>query len=287
MDKPPQLCALLKQYADRASLDSFVWNLFEQGLVEASSKQKWAMTALGQLGGDQVALKLTPLVRKWPGESQHQRSVTGLDCLRAIGSDTALMQLNGVAQKVKFKGIKQKVQEFMEEIAKQKGLTRSQLEDRIVPDCDLDERGSRTFDFGPRKFFFTLSSDMKPLVRDEDKKLLKDLPKLGAKDDKSKAEEAVADWKLLKGQLWEVLKIQVGRLEQAMVTGRSTRVPSAASHVPAWGRAPARCRPKSAPSKCGLPGTKWKGGSHFSLRESTMPSCNTIGCCAWSRCPLH
>jgi hypothetical protein len=131
------------------------------------------------------------------------------------------MQLNGVAQKVKFKGIKQKAQEFMEEIAKQKGLTRSQLEDRIVPDCDLDERGSRTFDFGPRKFFFTLGGDMKPLVRDEDKKLLKDLPKPGAKDDKVKAEEAVAEWKLLKAQLREVLKVQAGRLEQAMVTGRS------------------------------------------------------------------
>ena len=220
LDKLPKLFDDLKQHADRASLDAFVWNLFEQWLVEANSKHKWAMLALGYLGGDQVALKLTPLVRKWPGESQHQRSVTGLDCLRAIGTDTALMQLNGLAQKVKFKGIKQKAQEYMEQIAQQKGLTRAQLEDRIVPDCDLDERGSRTFDFGPRKFFFQLGSDMKPLVRDEDKKLLKDLPKPGAKDDPVKAEEAVAEWKLLKAQLREVLKLQAGRLEQAMVTGR-------------------------------------------------------------------
>jgi predicted DNA-binding WGR domain protein len=220
LTEPPNVCELLKQQADRASLDAFVWNLFEQWAVEANSKQKWAMTAMGLLGGDQVALKLTPLLRKWPGESQHQRAVTGLECLRAIGSDTALMQLNGIAQKVPFKGIKQKAQEFMEEIAKQKGLTRAQLEDRIVPDCDLDGRGSRTFDFGPRRFMFTLSSDMKPIVRDEEKKLLKDLPKPNSKDDSVKAEQAVAEWKLLKAQLREVLKIQVGRLEQAMVTGR-------------------------------------------------------------------
>lgn len=220
LTEPPKVCELLKQHADRASLDAFVWNLFEQWSVEANSKQKWAMTALGLLGGDQVALKLTPLLRKWPGESQHQRAVTGLECLRAIGSDTALMQLNGIAQKVPFKGIKQKAQEFMEEIAKQKGLTRAQLEDRIVPDCDLDERGSRTFDFGPRRFMFTLSNDMKPIVRDEEKKLLKDLPKPNSKDDTVKADQAVAEWKVLKAQLREVLKIQVGRLEQAMVTGR-------------------------------------------------------------------
>ena len=175
---------------------------------------------MGHPSQDPIALKLTPLVRKWPGESQHQRAVTGLECLRAIGSDTALMQLNGIAQKLKFKGLKTKAQEFMEEIARDKGLTRSQLEDRIVPDCDLNERGSRVFDFGPRKFFFSLDSEMKPVVRDEAKKILKDLPKPNSKDYEALANEAVAEWKLLKAQLREVLKVQVGRLEQAMVTCR-------------------------------------------------------------------
>ena len=46
------------------------------------------------------------MVRAWPGESQHQRAVLGLECLRAIGTDVALMQLNGIAQKLSFKGLK-------------------------------------------------------------------------------------------------------------------------------------------------------------------------------------
>ena len=39
------------------------------------------MPALGLLGGDTSAIKLAPLIRAWPGESQHQRAVLGLDVL--------------------------------------------------------------------------------------------------------------------------------------------------------------------------------------------------------------
>jgi predicted DNA-binding WGR domain protein len=221
LGSPPPLAAALKQQADRAALDAFAWKLFEQWLAEgAPSKEKWAFLALGHLGGDAVALKLTPLVRAWPGESQHQRAVTGLECLRAIGTDTALMQLNGIAQKLKFQGLKNKAKEFMEAIAKDKGLSRDQLEDRIVPDLGLDQRGTRVFDFGPRRFEVVLGPDLKPLVRDDERKLRDDLPKPGTKDDAGKANAAVAEWKVLKKALREAVKVQAFRLEQAMVVGR-------------------------------------------------------------------
>lgn len=215
------LFVALKQHANRDSLDAFGWRLFELWTEQgAPSKEKWAMQAIGFLGNDNSALKLTPMIRTWPGESQHRRAVVGLECLRAIGSDTALMQLNGISQKVKFQGIKKQARAFMEAIAKGRGMTREQLEDRVVPDLDLNERGTREFDFGTRTFTFVLPSDMKPAVKDEDGKIRKDLPKPAAKDDKDKAEAAVADWKLLKKQFRETIKIQVPRLEQSMVTGR-------------------------------------------------------------------
>jgi hypothetical protein len=109
----------------------------------------------------------------------------------------------------------------MEDIAKDRNMTREELEDRIVPDCDLDERGTRIFDFGSRKFTFVLGQDMKPMIRDEDKQRRPDLPKPNSKDDPELAEAAVAEWKLLKKQISEAAKIQNARLEQAMVTGRS------------------------------------------------------------------
>jgi predicted DNA-binding WGR domain protein len=222
--KPPALLTALRQHADRASLDTFAWSLFERWLQEgAPSKERWAMGAIGFLGGDPSVLKITPLIRAWPGESQHQRAVFGLECLRAVGTDTALMQLNGIAQKLKFKALKTRAMECMTAIAEERKMTREELEDCIVPDCDLDERGRRVFDFGPRQFTFVLSTDMKPMIRDDTGKMRDDLPKPGSKDDAAKAAEAVAAWKLLKKQIRDVAKIQVTRLEQAMVTGRRWR----------------------------------------------------------------
>jgi hypothetical protein len=121
---------------------------------------------------------------------------------------------------VKFKGIKQRAQECMEAIAQDRNMTREQLEDRIVPDCELDERGSCILDFGVRQFQVVLGADLKPMVKDGEGKLKSNLPSPGTKDDPEKAEAATNTWKLLKKQVTEVIKIQTLRLEQAMVMGR-------------------------------------------------------------------
>lgn len=222
----PVLLGDVKTYADPASLEAFVWRLFELWLAEgAPAKDKWAFLAVGCLGGDRCALKVTPLIRAWPGESQHARAVLGLEVLRAIGSETALMQLNGIAQKIPFKGLKAKAAECMEAIAADKGLTRAELEDRCVPDCGLDENGRRVFDFGPRQFCFAFGPDLKPMVRDDKGGLKDNLPAPTAKDDAALAGNSVDEWKLLKKQVREVAKVQAFRLEQAMVTGRRWSVP--------------------------------------------------------------
>jgi len=222
LDRPAHpLIAGLKENANLDALGTFAWALFEQWLKDGgAAKEKWALIAVGLLGNDNSVLKLAPLIRKWPGESQHQRAALGLSCLRAIGTDTALMQINGIAQKLQYQALKAKAKEMMEAIAQARNLSREQLEDRIVPDCDLDERGGRVFDFGPRQFRFVLTPEMKPMVRDGSGKLQANLPKPGVKDDAGLAEQAVADWNLLKKQVHEVVKIQAVRLEQAMVTGR-------------------------------------------------------------------
>lgn len=225
LEESSTLLKNLKEHAESTSLDNFVWKLFELWIsLGASNKDKWAFTALGKLGGDRIALKLTPMIKVWPGESQHQRAVLGLEILKAIGSDTALMQLNGIAQKVKFKGLKEMANTFMESIAKKKGLRKSELEDRVVPDCGLDENGKREFDFGARKFQFVLGPDLKPMVKDEEGKIKDDLPKPNSKDDSDLANASVEEWKLMKKQIREIGKIQAQRMSQTMVTGRRWKV---------------------------------------------------------------
>jgi hypothetical protein len=108
----------------------------------------------------------------------------------------------------------------MEAIATDRRMSRDQLEDRIVPDCGLDELGSKVFDFGDRQFRLALADNLKPMMKDADHKLKTDLPKPNSRDDADKAAAAIADWKLLKKQLAEVVKIQTLRLEQVMVNDR-------------------------------------------------------------------
>jgi predicted DNA-binding WGR domain protein len=218
---PHPLLLALRCYATPESLDGFSWTLFQRWLTEgAPAKEKWALSGVGIFGGDESAMRLAALVREWPGVGKHQTAVLGLECLRSIGTDTALQLISGIAQRVKFQAIKQRAQECMEAIAADLRLTRAQLEDRVVPDCGLDERGSRVFDFGPRQFRLVLSPELKPMVVDSENHRKPDLPKPNNKDDAEKAKDAIAAWKLVKKQVADVAKIQAWRLEQALVTQR-------------------------------------------------------------------
>ncbi len=221
LEGPHPLVKALKQNVPAPVRDRFAWGLFELWQNRgASSKEKWAMLSLGLLGGDGTALQLAPYIRKWPGESQHQRAVVGLNCLRAIGSDTALMQINSIGQKAQYNAIKQAARKAIDVIAAERGMTKDQLDDRIIPDCGLDDDGRRIFDFGARKFTFALDSDLKPQIRDEAGKLKSNLPKPIKTDDTQLAEQAVLEWKLIKKQVREVAKVQSGRLEQALLGKR-------------------------------------------------------------------
>lgn len=206
---------------DRASLEDFSWALFnEWQMGGASSKENWGMQQLGILGGDEVARKLTPLIRVWPGESLQARAVSGLDILARIGTDLALMHLNGVAQKIKFKGLQEKAREKMDEVAQNRGLTADELADRLVPDLDLDPDGSRTLDFGARQFRVSFDEALKPVVVDGSGKTLSDLPKANKADDPAKAKEADGVWKTLKKDIKAIAQNQIVRLELAMCSQR-------------------------------------------------------------------
>ncbi|MDI1442980.1 DUF4132 domain-containing protein [Polyangium sp. 6x1] len=212
---------------DPASLEEFSWAIFnEWQRAGGPSKEAWGFQQLALLGGDNVARKLTPLIRAWPGENLQARAVSGLDILARIGSDLALMHLNGVAQKVKFKGLQEKAREKMDEVAQNRGLSADELADRLVPDLDLDADGSRTLDFGPRQFRVGFDEALKPFVVDGSGKNLSDLPKPNKSDDAAKAKEADATWKTLKKDVKAIAQNQITRLELAMCAERRWEVNS-------------------------------------------------------------
>lgn len=211
----------IKQLCEPNSLADFAWDLFNAWLLSGGpSKESWAFNALGILGTDETARMLTPLIRSWPGEAQHQRAVNGLEILNQIGSDVALMLLNGIAQKIKFKGLQDKAREKIAEIAEARELTVEELEDRIAPTLGLDETGSLTLDFGNRHFLISFDESLKPFVRDSDGNRLKDLPKPKQTDDSERATEATNRYKALKKDARTVASQQILRLELAMCQRR-------------------------------------------------------------------
>ncbi|WP_285580003.1 DUF4132 domain-containing protein [Actinoallomurus iriomotensis] len=224
MSKPDEVYAgvgLVKDACDAGSLAAFGWALFEEWQRgDAPAKDGWALTQLGWFGDDDTVRRLTPLIRKWPGEGGHAKAVAGLDVLAAIGTDVALMHLYGIAQKVKFKGLKARAQEKIEEVAYRLGLTAEQLGDRLVPDFGLDSDGGLVLDYGPRRFVVGFDEQLRPYVADEGGSRRKALPKPGARDDQELAPAAYQRFTALKKDVRTVAAGQIRRLESAMVARR-------------------------------------------------------------------
>ena len=211
----------LKALCTPTSLSAFAWDLCEAWLQNgAPAKEGWAFQALGILGDDDTARRLAARIREWPGESAHQRAVSGLDLLVAIGTDAALMHLNGIAGKVKFKGLQERAREKIAALAEARGLTSEELADRLVPDLGLDEDGTLTLDFGPRQFRIGFDESLKPFVRDSAGARLKDLPKPIRTDDAALAGAATERYKLLKKDAKAIASLQVMRMELAMTARR-------------------------------------------------------------------
>jgi hypothetical protein len=213
--------ALVKEACDSRSLADFGWALFQRWQAAGyPSKESWVMDALGLLGDDDTVRRLTPLIRAWPGEGGHSRAVAGLDLLASIGSEVALMHLHGIAEKVKFSGLKNRARQKMDEVAAELGLTPQELADRLVPDFGLSADGSLTLDYGRRQFVVGFDEQLKPYVADAAGKRLKNLPKPGVNDDPELAPAAYQRFAGLKKDVRAVAADNIRRLEQAMVNRR-------------------------------------------------------------------
>ncbi len=221
LDQPYAGLTEVKAACNSDSLARFAWGLFEAWHeAGAPKKEVWAFHALAHLGDDDVARRLAGLIRDWPGQAAHARAVIGLEILAAIGSDVALMQLDRLANKVKFKGLKEKAAEKVAQIALARGLTTDELADRLVPDLGLDPNGTAELSFGPRRFFVTFDEQLRPWVRDEEGHRLPQLPPPTASDDPTLAATAQERFQLLQREVDSMIAQQVRRLEQAMCERR-------------------------------------------------------------------
>ena len=211
----------IRRHAPSGLFDVFVWDVFTRWQsAGAPQKERWCIWSVGMLGSQEVVFQLLPWMYRWRESGNHHQAFWGLDCFLALGSDVALMKVHEISQNQKLKSLRAKALELIVKIAQSRGLSKEQLEDRIVPSCGLDENGARVFDFGSRKFFFVMGAGLKPSVRDEDNKVKPDLPEPTQRDNLELAKQEIAQWKELKKNIKTVAKVQATKLEQALVTGR-------------------------------------------------------------------
>jgi predicted DNA-binding WGR domain protein len=211
----------LKPLLDPASAEEFAWELFSAWLASgAPAKEKWAFWAVGHLGGNESARRLAPMITAWPFEGGFARAELGLDVLCTIATDVALMHLYAMSQKLKSKPLQERAQKRMHEIAERRGLSPEELADRLVPDLELGQAGERTFDFGARRFTLSFDELLRPVVVNQEGKLIADLPKPNQKDDPEKAAQAQKDFKALKKDAKAIAAIQIDRLQRAMALQR-------------------------------------------------------------------
>ncbi len=233
------LQAILTAYADRtvpglspeavtlasalepSELGAYVGELFHKWLESgAEAKKKWVLYAASVHGTRDIIDVFRHQIQEWP---QHSRGALAAEAVKALalnGSSEALLYVDQISRKFKFRQVKTAAGEALEYAASELGITRAELEDRIVPNLGFDEGLKRTFDYGTRTFSVYLTPALELEIFDESEKKLKNLPAPGKRDDEEKAAAAYAEFKQMKKQMKTVVTNQKMRLEQALTAER-------------------------------------------------------------------
>ncbi len=212
---------LLAETLNEAELAIYVNELFDKWLeAGAEAKKRWVMYAASIHGDSDMVKKLHHQIQEWPN---HARGAIAADAVQALAlspQPQALLIVDGIARKFKFKQVKAAAGKALEFAAAQLGLSREELEDKIVPDLGFDENMERHFDYGERSFTVTITPALEIEVFDESGKKLKNLPAPGKKDEEEKANAAYAEFKEMKKQMKTTISSQKMRLEQALSAER-------------------------------------------------------------------
>ncbi len=200
-----------------------LWALWEKKRYHTDLA--WLAWGAGFFGDDTMTLSMYKQMQKAmrQGKDGYRIATQMLNVLMSIDTPMARMTLASYARSARANTLQQKAMACVEAAAKREGVSLERLEDISVPSCGLDDRGRRTFSYGPRSFEVTVGENFYPVVRDEKGKITKNLPRSRKSDDAVSVEEARAQWDMLKGSLIHTFKIQLGRLEQMMVARRRWR----------------------------------------------------------------
>lgn len=189
----PGFCPDAKKLAEELSSEKlavFMAELFEKWLGgKAEAKKKWVLYAASIHGGDGIVPLIYHQIQEWPQNARGAIAAEAVKALALNGSSQALLLVDNISHKFKFRQVKTVAGEALSYAAEQMGLTKAELEDKIVPDLGFGEDFSRIFDYGTRTFTVYLTPALELEVFDKENKRLKTLPAPGKRDEEEKAAE--------------------------------------------------------------------------------------------------
>lgn len=227
MGKPgvSQDAKLLAEALSEADLAVYMGELFDKWLeAGAEAKKRWVLYAAAIHGGSEIIRKLHHQIQEWPA---HSRGAIASDAVCALALNPlpqALLIVDGIARKFKFRQVKAAAGAALEFVASQLGLSREELADKIVPDLGFDEKMQRIFDYGERKFTVTITPSLEIEIFDENGKKLKNMPAPGKRDQEEVAKASHDAFKEMKKQMKATVSSQKTRLELALSVGREWEV---------------------------------------------------------------
>lgn len=217
--------ASLAAELNTAQLEIYVNELFDKWMDQgAEAKKKWVLYAASIHGGDHIVKKLHHNIQEWPQNSRGAMAAEAVQALALNPLPQALLIVDGIARKFKFKQVRAAAAKALDFAAAQLGITAEELADRIVPNLGFDENMERVFDYGERKFTVAINLALEIEVSDEAGRKLKSLPAPGKKDDEAKAATAYEEFKQMKKQMKTTVSSQKQRLEMALSTAREWSV---------------------------------------------------------------
>lgn len=220
-----QGAAQLAGALDENEFAVYVNELFDKWMeAGAESKKRWVLYAAAIHGGADIVAKMHRQIQEWPQAARGAIASEAVQALALSPQPQALLIVDGISRKFKFKQVKAAAEKALEFAAAQLGITKEELADRIVPDLGFDENMQRIFDYGERKFTVTITPALETEVFDESGKKLKSLPAPGKRDDAEKAAAAYEAFKQMKKQMKATVTSQKMRLEMALSTERQWTV---------------------------------------------------------------
>lgn len=212
-----ETAAKLAADLEPADLQVLACSVFDWWMEEnAPSKQKWVLAFSAVFGGTAMTVKLRHAINEWPQAARGAIACEAVNALVLSPDPAALMIVDGISRKFKFRQIKNAAAQALTNAAHELGIEPEELADRIVPDLGFSANGNRVFDYGPRQFCVSLTPTLELEIKNDSGKVVKAMPAPGKTDDAAKAAMAYGEFKEMKKQIRATVSAQKERLEMAL-----------------------------------------------------------------------